>query len=683
MRKTVIALTKQVGICVMSLMSVLAIALTLFAAVSPHHCGNFVIAADAAELTPLPEEVVTGRTEGEDTSLLSPGTVSVVRPEEMHGEQKSLPELLKQVPGLHVVESKGRGAYTVASVRGSTAAEVSIFVDGVLMNLGSEAAVDLSTIPVDNVERIEVYRGYIPARFAGASMGGVINIMTKKPTKPGGSLSLGAGSYGLFKSNLSYVSPLGPGKFLIGANFESNDGNFKYHNDNNSPYTPGDDYEAKRQNNGYKNTDFLAKWNDDNWQLRFGWKRNDRELPYGAPGADKPNSLRGAHMDTDQLDLSVGRRQKALDDKLEWGFKVDYLRQDKKYDDPDNVIGGWAEQHNKYITNRLGMAIDGSYALGRNHLIEFLGDYSNEKLSAHGDIVNTFGGISDFRREAANIQIQDTINLDQSGSLTFTPIVRWNMWAGEGKFSWGAAIGKDLGHGWSIKATGGTYNRSPNLYELYGDGAFVRPNQDLKWEDGTQWDLGVTWKGKVKSVDVTATASYFGRHSNNLIEFVMTDPRYGKYFNIGEAEIKGVEVEGAADWDKWSLRGSAAWMSAKNTTDDYRKDKQLPNRPKWEGYFRAARKLLKNDAGLAFLELNYIGENYYDSLGTIKMDDILMIGFGFRYSFTKTSRIVIGVKDLFDKSPDTQMYAVYNGPSRTMWYPLQGRTFYATMTWEF
>ncbi|MFR5879669.1 MAG: TonB-dependent receptor [Cloacibacillus evryensis] len=187
----------------------------------------------------------------------------------MKGEQKNLPELLKQVPGLHVVESKGRGAYTVASVRGSTAAEVSVFVDGILMNLGSEAAVDLSTIPVDNVERIEVYRGYVPARFAGASMGGVINIITKKPTKQGVSLSLGAGSYGLFKTNLSYTAPLGKGKFLFGANFESNDGNFKYINDNNSPYTPGDDYEAERQNNGYKNTDVLAKWNDDNWQLRW------------------------------------------------------------------------------------------------------------------------------------------------------------------------------------------------------------------------------------------------------------------------------------------------------------------------------------------------------------------------------------------------------------------------------
>ena len=641
----------------------------------------------------IDEIVITGSRSETDSRRL-PSTISVIDRGIIEGSYESslLPTLSSQVPGLFItsrgilgygVSTGAAGGMTLRGIGNSPTSGLLVLIDGHPQYMGLMGHPIADAYQSVLAEKVEVVRGPASVLYGSNAMGGVINIITKKPTKQGVSLSLGAGSYGLFKTNLSYTAPLGKGKFLFGANFESNDGNFKYINDNNSPYTPGDDYEAERQNNGYKNTDVLAKWNDDNWQLRFGWKRNDRELPYSAPGADKPNSYRGAHLDTDQLDLSAGRRQKAFGGKLEWGFKADYLHQNKKYDDPDNVIGGWGEQHNKYITDRLGMAIDGSYAIGKNHLIEFLGDYANEKLNVDGDIVATFGGITDFRREAANLQVQDTINLDKSGSLTFTPIVRWNMWAGEGKFSWGAAIGKDLGNGWSVKATGGTYNRAPNLYELYGDGAFVRPNPDLVWEDGTQWDIGVTWKGQIKSADITATASYFGRRSNNLIEFVMTDPRYGKYFNIGEAEIKGVEVESVIDWDKWNLRMAATWMSAKNTTDDYRKDRQLPNRPKWEGFLRLTRKLFKDDAASAFVELNYIGENYYDSIGTIKMDDILTVGLGFRYSFTKTSRITVGVKDLFDRSPETQMYAVYNGPSRTMWYPLQGRTFYATMTWDF
>ncbi len=653
----------------------LFIALPLLLAFQP--CAGTAEAADVQ----LPEEEVTAAAPEEDTSLLSPGTVSVVRPDETEGEHKNLPELLKEVPGLHVIESKGRGAYTVASVRGSTAAEVSVFVDGVLMNLGGEAAVDLSAIPTANVDRIEIYRGYIPARFAGASMGGVINIITKSPDEPGGSVSVGAGSYGKFNTSLSYAMPLGGGSFFIGANYEQADGDFKYWNDNNTPYTPGDDYTAKRQNNDYKNSDILLKWKNDDWSARFGWKRNDRDLPYGAPGADKPDSPKGAHQDTNQTDFSVSRRFKS--GSVDWGIKAEYLHQSKKYDDETNVIGGWGEQHNKYTTDRYGFAADGSWRLGDNHFVEFLADYSREKLKADGDIVTTFGGTSDFSRESANIQIQDTISLSRDGTFTFTPIARWNMWNGDGKFSIGAAIAKELQHGWTIRASGGSYNRAPNLYELYGDGAFVRPNRNLDWEKGTQWDLGVTWKGKLAKAETTASLTYFGRRSDDLIEFIMTSPRYGQYINIGKARVNGIEFEGRAVWDKWDLKLSATWTKTKNATPDYREGQPLPNRPEWEGYLRLSRKFLKDDAASAFAELRYIGENYYDTAGSIKMDNLFTVGIGLHWRIRERLKLTVGVDDIFDEGPDIKMYSVKNGPARTMWYPLQGRTFYATLTWEF
>lgn len=77
-------------------------------------------------------------------SKLSPGTVTVIRSEEYKGEQKDLPDLLKMVPGVHVREVNGKGQYTVVTVRGSTAAQVGVFVDGVMTNLSGDAAVDIS-----------------------------------------------------------------------------------------------------------------------------------------------------------------------------------------------------------------------------------------------------------------------------------------------------------------------------------------------------------------------------------------------------------------------------------------------------------------------------------------------------------------------------------------------------------
>src|SRR3712207_1665043 len=163
-------------------------------------------------------------------SKLSPGTVTVIRPDDYKGEQKDLPDFLKMVPGVHVREINGKGQYTTVSVRGSTAAQVGVFVDGVLFNLGGDAAADISTIPVHNVERIEVYRGYIPARFGGTFMGGVINIVTKKPNRGNVTANVGRSSFGGKKANLQFDLPLGSGTLMVGINHDESKGNFKYKN---------------------------------------------------------------------------------------------------------------------------------------------------------------------------------------------------------------------------------------------------------------------------------------------------------------------------------------------------------------------------------------------------------------------------------------------------------------------
>ena len=657
---------------------------------------NFTASAFAqSRAYELPEEVVTGEEVFEEKTLLTPGSVTVIRPEEMKGEQKNLPELLKRVPGLHIVEARGRGAYTVASVRGSTSSQVSVFVDGTMMNLASEPAVDLTTIPVDNVERIEVYRGYIPARFAGASMGGVINIITKKPVKQEGEVSVGAGSYGKLQTNLSYSQKLGDGKLMLGANFERSDGDFDYHNDNGT-MAPADDYTATRHNNGYENKDFLLKWHNKDWQLRASYKDNFREMPRPAAGADDPRvpkTLLSGTQDTEQTVFSAGRRFKS--GNLDWGIKLDYLDQHKEYDNPlaPGVIGGGGERHNEYDTERAGIALDGALPIGERHLLEFLGDYSNEKMDVTGDVLSAIQSqidkpISFFRREAYNLQLQDTITLDRTGSLWFTPMLRYNYMDGDGSESWGAALTKKFNENWTVKATGGSYNRAPNLYEKYGDGAVIRPNAGLKWEEGKQWDFGISYTGKVKEADLYAELTYFGRTSDNLIEFFMLSPRYGKYYNVGKAEVNGVEFETQAIWKEWELFASATWMRAISKTDtdfgtfNYSEGKRLPNRPRYEGLVRLTRKMLQERLS-AFAEVHYHGSNYFGSTEDVLMEKYITTDLGITWKPNKTFSISAGVEDLFDETKDLMFVPTMAGITRMMYYPLQGRTFYTTFSWYF
>ena len=206
------------------------------------YCGKHLQAAEESSLQ-QPEIRVSGenvdfRMEGITVEAkrpdweekLSPGTVTVIRPDDYKGEQKDLADFLKMVPGVHVHEVNGKGHYTTVSVRGSTTAQVGLFVDGVLFNLGGDAAADISTIPIHNVERIEVYRGYIPSRFGGTFIGGVINIVTKKPNRGNVTASVGRGSFGGKKANLQFDLPLGDGTLMVGINHDESKGNFKYKN---------------------------------------------------------------------------------------------------------------------------------------------------------------------------------------------------------------------------------------------------------------------------------------------------------------------------------------------------------------------------------------------------------------------------------------------------------------------
>ena len=291
-------------------------------------------AAESQYYATEPITVEAKRPDWEET--LSPGTVTVIRPEEFQGEQKTLPDFLKMVPGVHVREVNGKGQYTTVTVRGSTAAQVGVFVDGVLTNLGGDAAVDISTIPVSNVERIEVYRGYIPARFGGTFIGGVINVVTKKPTGAHGSAEIGPSSFGGRKASVEVTAPVGAGSLLFGLNHEQSDGDFPYrsyaaeqwldHSRSGALYknlqqqvsaletmtpaqqaaynaVPGNnwatdlgdlksslnqyedaaaaakDAQRHRKYNDYKNTDMLIKWQNDDWMVKATYKQIDRHLP--------------------------------------------------------------------------------------------------------------------------------------------------------------------------------------------------------------------------------------------------------------------------------------------------------------------------------------------------------------------------------------------------------------------
>ena len=106
--------------------------------------------------------------------------------------------VLNGAPGVVVNDYGAAGAAQSVSLRGSTSNQVLVLLDGIRMNSSRDGSVDLSTIPMELIDHIEIVRGEQSALWGSSAIGGVINIITKK----------GAAGPGLFTftiTNGSYV----------------------------------------------------------------------------------------------------------------------------------------------------------------------------------------------------------------------------------------------------------------------------------------------------------------------------------------------------------------------------------------------------------------------------------------------------------------------------------------------
>jgi outer membrane cobalamin receptor len=149
--------------------------------------------------------------------------------EQMNGP--SLADKLKQVAGLNVRSYGGHGSLQSVSIRGMGSDYALILLNGVRFTTFQISTVDLGIFSGHDVERIEVANGGSSALYGADAVGGVINIMTKRPTgRTFASISQRTGSFGL--SGLTAAAGGGGNGLFIRGSAEilraSNDFDFLY-----------------------------------------------------------------------------------------------------------------------------------------------------------------------------------------------------------------------------------------------------------------------------------------------------------------------------------------------------------------------------------------------------------------------------------------------------------------------
>ncbi|HEX4841781.1 MAG TPA: TonB-dependent receptor plug domain-containing protein, partial [bacterium] len=98
----------------------------------------------------------------------------------------------------------GMGGSQQASIRGSTPQQVLVMIDGVPLNAVSDFGVNLSTVALADVERVEVLRGPYSAIY-GSALGGVIHVIRRTNLRT--SAAARAGSFGTVVSEIRAAGP--------------------------------------------------------------------------------------------------------------------------------------------------------------------------------------------------------------------------------------------------------------------------------------------------------------------------------------------------------------------------------------------------------------------------------------------------------------------------------------------
>lgn len=115
-------------------------------------------------------------------------------------------ELLDRTVGVRVRQQGGLGSEVQYNLNGMTGRSVGVFLDGIeISTYGS--SFNLNNIPPSMIERIEVYKGVLPAHLTGDFLGGAINIVLKKGGKAANNLTASL-SYGSFNTTQSDISAL-------------------------------------------------------------------------------------------------------------------------------------------------------------------------------------------------------------------------------------------------------------------------------------------------------------------------------------------------------------------------------------------------------------------------------------------------------------------------------------------
>ncbi|WP_425530976.1 TonB-dependent receptor domain-containing protein [Mesorhizobium retamae] len=572
--------------------------------------------------TPLRRETTLGR---------STSSVTVIdRKNIERSAAPDLPSLLKSYTGVSIVSYGGQGASANLYLRGMSASQTLLLVNGVRASSVTTGTASLGNIPLDSIERIEIAKGAHSAQYGSDAMGGVVNIITKQ----GGPCADGRNSCGSVTAGISHPW----GGTLSGTMRGQSESGIDYSLGGSLIGTRGYDFTLPTAYGHEPDDDgFLLGSLNLSMSKQFDWGRI-----YGnALIARSRGQYDASYPLADEVDTTsfTGKLGTGIRHSQDWSSTVELSSSvDRSRNFRDGVAG----------SDRFNSSRHGLFA-------------STAKTFDTGTVSHVLTGGADIYRE----QVDSTVDFDVTArtltavfsqyslsyeALTVDSGIRYDH---NGQF--GGATTYNLGASYEIlpyltlRSSYATGFRAPSFNELYYPNY---SNPDLKPEKSRSYEVGLNWQA------TTDTSLDLAFYQTWLTDAIASNPPTYLPFNVAKARITGFEAALAHHFGtEWNGK----------VTLDVREPLNQDN-----GKYIPYRDRLKATAEVTYspteqLDLTarvlYGAARYANAANTVKLPDYVTLDFTALYALDPVSQVKFAVENLFDA--DYSTVTDYRAPGRT------------------
>ena len=525
----------------------------------------------------LADVVIVGKTRAQ-VLRESPEAVSVIDAKELQGRSISLETVLNKTIGLKVGQTGGLGSSSRIIVHGLEGNRIQILWDGIPMS-NSDGAFSLDEIPIDIIERIEVYKSIIPARFGCDGLGGAINIVTKEFSTDYLDASYEFGSYQTHKGSVFSRKNFPKSGILIGMGgyytTAKNDYSFRV--------PERENLLVKRDHDRFQSymlkgkIAFTKLWFDE-ISTEFGYYNRFNEIQGILKNIQHAENQSGMFMLenkliksgilNDRLNLESHLSLSHMTNNFVDIAQVNYDFEGNIYPSPNGMGETGEVPHNSNdksleINERINFdyKLSANQSLNLNTLINYAQRQPNDEIaSQHAGFV--IGGFPSKKTSVISGLTWDTKLFDRKLTNMFSAkyfhlhseiedLTSYEMIEAPKKknnttsqIGWIEAMKYEAFRGFHLKASYQRAIRLPNSQELFGDGIITFPAAGLKPEKSHNFNLGfLIDKNDILGLSrLQFEVNGFYMQISDMIKLMKQHMAAG-YVNAEKVHIKGIETE--------------------------------------------------------------------------------------------------------------------------------------------